>query len=712
MKTIGQSQSRVDGRLKVTGGALYAADRRLEKPVRHAVLVGAAIPAGEILNLDTSEAERAPGVIKILTHRNAPKLTLPMDAPPAGQKNLPLQGATIHFEGEPIAVVVADTLENATHAAKLVRAEYRKLEYCTDYLSRQEQAIDGQGFFPSDTKVGEVDAALKTAAVKIEQSYSTLDRHHHAIEPAATTCEWREGQLHVATSTQGVQAARLVLAKLFGLEPTKVQVTSPFVGGGFGGKGWLWPHQALCALAAREVGQPVKLVLQRSQDFTCHGYQPATLQKVVLGAKADGTLVAVRHTSLNPTSIEDDYLETCAMATRGTYATPNLETQTRMVRVNRNVPTPMRAPHEGPGLVGIEIAMDELAYALKMDPLALRLKNYAEKDPNDGRPFSAKKLRECYEEGARRFGWSRRTAAPRAMSDGSELVGWGMATAIMGTFRQPAKARASLDQEGRLLIEGSTQEIGTGSATVITQIAAEALGVSVDRVQLIWGEAHLPEAPMTAGSTTTLSFGSAVHDAVTKLKQTLLGLAKAPDLPTSAYSAVVKNSGQAKISADGEWAPGQDSDPLGQPKDVALNSYGAVFVEVRLHPELLIPRVTRAVGVFNAGRIINPKTARSQLIGGFTWGLGQALLEKSPIDHRLGRYLSKNLAGSLVPVNPDVPELDLSFIEEPDFACSVLGARGIGELSACGTGPAIANAVFHATGKRIRELPIAPETLL
>ena len=711
MKTIGKPISRLDGTWKVTGSAHYAAD--VVRPgLTHAVIVGATIPAGEIISIDTKTAEAGAGVIKVLTYQNVPKLAGPLDSPPAGQKMMPLQSPVVTFEGEPIAVVIAETLEEATEAAKHVRVDYRVAPFVTDYLQRRDQAIEVAGFFPNDTKVGDVAAALAMADRSVTEIYRTSDRHHNAMEPAASVAEWRNGELFLTTATQGVQGNRAVLAQLFAVEPKRIHVNVDFVGGGFGCKGWLWPHQALCAVAAREVGRPVKLVLQRSQDFTSHGYQPATEQTVSLGAKSDGTLTAVRHGSLNPTSIKDDYMETCATASRPLYATPNIESSSRAVRVNRNVPTPMRAPHEGPGLVGIEIAMDELAYALNLDPLELRLRNYAEKDPTDGRPFSAKRLRECYTEGARRFGWSRRTMAPGSMKEGNDLIGWGMATAIMQTFRQPAKARASIDTDGLVTIEGSTQEIGTGSVTIAIQIAAEVLNLPVERVQLKWGNTDLPDAPMTAGSTTTLSFGSAVHDAASKLRDKLKTLAGSEELAPEAYGEWVRRSGATSLVVDGEWAPGGDSDAIGQPKTKALNSYGAVFVEVRIDRDLLIPRVVRGVGVYNAGRIINPKTAHSQMIGGFTWGIGQALLEHTPMDHRLGRYLSKNFAGALVPVNADVPALDVSFVEEPDFESSVLGARGIGELGATAVGPAIANAVFHATGKRVRELPIRPEMLL
>ena len=405
-------------------------------------------------------------------------------------------------------------------------------------------------------------------------------------------------------------------------------------------------------------------------------------------------------------------MEYAAIGTRALYACASIETQHRAVRVNRSKPTPMRAPHEGPGLFALESAMDELAYELRLDPLELRLRNYAEVDPTRGVPFSSKKLRECYVEGARRFGWTARNPVPGATRIGGELVGVGMASAIMQTFRNAARARISINRQGEVRIESGTQEIGTGLTTVLPQIAADVLGVPVERVQLVLGDTDLPPAPMTAGSTSTLSTGSAVQDAATKLKAKLSELARGLLPEAARFGDLLADNNLATLSADGAWAPQAGSNAFGEHQDWSMHSYGAVFAEVRIDAALKIPRLARAVGVYSAGRIINPRTARSQMIGGIIWGLGQALLEASEMDHKLGRYLSKNLAGYLVPVSADVPEIDVSFIEEHDHHASPIGARGIGELGATGIGPAIANAVFHASGVRVRELPIRPEMLL
>ena len=517
------------------------------------------------------------------------------------------------------------------------------------------------------------------------------------MEPSATLAVWHDDRLTLYDSVQGVVAARALIAQALQLDPAKVRVVNEYVGGGFGCKGWVWPHQLLAAMAARALGRPVKLVESRAQAYTDHGYQPASRQTVALAARADGTITGIRHDSILAGSFAGQHVEPAGWGTHAIYASPAIATTHRLVRVDRGNPTPMRAPLEGVGLVAVETAMDELAYKVAVDPLALRLKNYAEVDPFDGRPFSSKKLRECYLEGAKRFGWSARKPMPRSMRDGHDLIGYGMATALMQTFRQPAKARITIDRSGRVTVASSTQEIGTGVRTIMPQIAAEVLGVAVDTVSLSLGDTDLPPAPMTAGSTSTLSVGSAVHDAATRLKRQLDGAGNRHD------EALAK-LGVETLSADGEYAPDEAK--------TAMYAFGAVFAEVRVDEEIPIPRVSRLVGVYSAGRIINPKTARSQITGGMIWGIGQALLEKSEMDHRLGRFLSKNLAGYLVPVNADVPDIDASFVEEHDPIASPIGARGIGELAATGIGPAIANAVFHATGVRVRELPIRPEMLM
>jgi xanthine dehydrogenase YagR molybdenum-binding subunit len=701
--SIGQAVSRLDGPAKVRGAARYTADTPLPDAA-HAVIVPATRAKGRITGFDLAAASATPGVIGIFTHQNTPKfgkVTVPL----AGETVLPLQDDRVRYEGQAVALVVADRLERATEAARLVQVFYRDEPFAADFLAGLDRAEVVPEFFgiPLNRTKGDVAAAWAQADVRVEGTYRTADRHHSAIEPAATFAVWRDGQLLVHDATQGVMDARTCLAQALHLDPEVIRVKCEFIGGGFGGKGWGWPYQILAAMAARELGCAVKLVLTRAQSFTAHGYQAATHQTVALSARADGTLTGMRHDTVAAGAFVGEHVEAAGWDSHPLYAWPAFSTTHRLVRLDRGSPAAMRSPFGGVGLVAVEIAMDELAYELGMDPLELRLKNHADVDPSDGLPFSSKKLRECYEEGARRFGWSKRLFAPRSMRDGRDLVGYGMATALLRAFRFPAQARVGIDRVGQVIVETSTQDVGQGVSTVLPQIAADVLGLPVERVALALGDTILPVAPFTGGSSATMSVGSAVQDAAAKLRDRLLEAgANGPE----GYAGALAARGIEVLSADGAWAPEE-----GAPTS-ALFSFGAIFAEVRVDIDIPIPRVSRVVGVYSAGRVLNAKTARSQMTGGIIWGIGQALLERSETDPGLGRFLSKNLSGYLIPVNADVPEIDASFVEEFDPHASPLGARGIGELGALGVGPAIANAVFHATGVRVREVPIRPEHLL
>ncbi len=734
MSAIGTPMTRREGRAKVTGSAQYTADTPIDGVV-YGVFATTPIARGRTISLDVAAAERATGVIRILTSRTMPKLGK-VTSPPGGQSYIPLQDDRICYEGQPIALAVATTLEEAQHAASLVRAEYASEEPVVDFRSGIDAATVGTSFAEPDTHVGDIERALAESPVRIEQIYLTADRHHACMEPSATLAHWEDGTLTLYDTTQGISGVRTVIASVLGIKPDDIHVRNLVVGGAFGCKGYVWPHEILTAAAARVIGRPLKVVLTRAQTFVAHGYQAASEQRVALGATRDGRLVAIRHQAFTPTSRFDGYVEYAAISSRALYACPNIQTTHRIVAVDRSTPTPMRAPHEGPASVGLECAMDELAHELQIDPVELRLRNYAERDPTSGKPFSSKELRECYRVGADRFGWSRRNAVPRSMREAGHLVGWGMATATMQTFRVPSSARISLRAGGTFLVESGTQEIGTGLYTIVPQIAADVLGVPAERVELVLGDTRLPEAGMTAGSSSTMGVGSAVHDAATRLKARLTELTSG-QLPSSpgAYDALLAKHGAPALSvegrspsritqrirmvssvkalaAEGRWSPGPDASPIGEDPKWSMHTWGAVFVEVRLDEDFMIPRVTRVVGVYSAGRIVNPTTARSQMVGGLIWGVGQALLEHSAMDRHLGRYVSKNLAGYLVPVNADIPDLDVQFVDERDPHASAIGARGIGELAAVGIGPAIANAVWHATGVRVRELPIRPEHLL
>jgi xanthine dehydrogenase YagR molybdenum-binding subunit len=698
--SIGRPLSRAEGAAKVTGRAVYTADTPVAG-LTYGVMAISTISSGRVRRIDSTAALAADGVLAVITHENAPHLRPPQGA---AMSFVPLQDDIVRHEGQPLALVVATTMEHALHAVTLVHVEYDEAPARLDFRAYLDEAVKEHTFLDPDSLVGDVDAGLALADVRVDGRYRTADRHHNPMEPSVTIAEWHGDDLVLHDSTQWVWGVRAAVAHVFGMDPERVRVRNEFVGGGFGSKGFVWPHPILAALAARVVGRPVRLVLTKAHTFTFHGHQPATEQTVTLGARRDGSLTALRHTSVNPTSVADTFVEYVAAGSRSMYACPAIETRHRVVCLNRPLPTPMRAPWEGMGMVGLEIAMDELGYELGLDPLELRLRNYADADPTSGHAFTSKRLRDCYLRGAERFGWGRRPMRPGAMRDGHDLVGWGMASAIMNAFAGQAAARVTIDRAGGVLVEAGTQEIGTGAYTVLPQIAADVLGVEPDRVRIRLADTILPQTGGTVGSSTTLSVGSAVVDAATRLKADLGELAGEAELEPARYATVLRRYHLDHLSADGAWATEEG---------VAMHTFGAVFAEVRVDADLCVPHVSRVVAVYSAGRIVNPKTARSQMTGGLIWGIGQALLEASEVDLQLGRFVSKNLAGYLVPVNADVPELDVSFIEdEVDPHAGRIGGKGVGELAAVGIGAAIANAVFHATGIRVRELPIRPEMLL
>jgi len=699
MTTVNPGLVRPDGPAKLTGAARYSADHTIGGML-HAALVTATVARGRVAGVDTAEAAAAPGVAAVLTHRDLPRLS-PPPVPPLAHSVLAMQDDRVHYEGQPVALVAAATREQAQQAVGLVRVRYADVETATVFGTGDEVIPDGPyNLAEPDLAVGDLDAALAAADVVIRGTYRTADRHHSPIEPSTTLAWWEGDQLTVQDSVQGISAVRLVLAAAFGLPTDHVHVSSPFVGGGFGCKGYVHPHQLLAAAAARVLGRPVQIVLTRAQMFTGCGHQPATRQTVTLGASRDGRLAAVEHTSVNAAARADDYAEFATAGTRWLYATSTLRVRTRIERLDRPQPNPMRAPHEGPGLFAVESAMDELAHELGIDPVTLRLRNEPDTDPVTGEPFSSRPLRQCLQDGARRFGWAARPPQPRSMPEGHDLIGWGMAVATMDTFRFPSSARVRAEADGRVVVEAGTQEIGTGIPGVLTLVAAEVLGVPPGSIDVRFGETSLPEAGMTAGSSATMGVGSAVHAAARELRDKLAVLGSGP--PSELLSA----AGMASLEAEARWDPAESGAGL------SMHTYGAVFAEVKVDADLGVVRMSRCVGVYGAGRIMNPLTARSQMIGGITWGLGQALLEQSVFEPNLGRFLSKNLAGYVIPANADIGDVDVSFVDDHDPHASPLGAKGIGELGAVGVSAAIANAVFHATGIRVRDLPIAIEDLL
>jgi xanthine dehydrogenase YagR molybdenum-binding subunit len=701
--SIGAPMNRVDGRLKVTGGARYAAEYPLPN-IAHAVIITSTIAKGRVKQIDASSLGESMGVLAVLTPQNAPRLA--GDAPTMRRPTL-LQDDVVHYNGQPIGLVVADTFEHAMAAAQMVTVRYETQTPLLDINTAPKnppETVKPLGG-PRTTKRGDVAAGLASAAMRVDETYTTPIENHNAMEVHSTTASWDGDQLTLYESTQGISSVRTAVAKAFGLAPDHVRVVSFFTGGGFGSKGGPWSHEVLAAMAARTVKRPVKLVLTRRQMFGPVGGRPHTIQHLTLGAMKDGTLTAVRHASISNTSTLEDWVEPSTSQTRMLYASPNLETQYDLVRLNVGSPTFMRAPGESSGTFALESAMDELAYALHMDPVELRVKNYAETDPESGHPWSSKSLRECYKLGAEKFGWSKRTPAPRSMRDGRMLIGWGMATATYPARRQAAGATARLMPDGMVVVQAGTQEIGCGTYTVMSQIAADALGIPVERVRFELGDTSFPENPASTGSVTAASTGTAVHETAAALAAKIEQLAPGGLAKNSVADVIAKNGG-APVEVTINSRPGQEQ------QQYSMHSFGAVFAEVRVDPDLAMVRVPRIVTAHGVGKVLNEKTARSQIQGGVVWGIGMALLEETHVDPHSGRYVNSDLAEYHVPVNADVGTIDVNFIDEQDAHVNPIGVKGAGEIGITGVAAAIANAVYHATGKRVRDLPIRLERVL
>ena len=735
MNTIGQPLDRTDGILKVTGQAKYAAEFPAAN-LAHAVLVTSTIARGRVASIDTARADAMPGVLYVMTPRNAPRLPndgRPKVEPPAQRRLSLLQDDEVRYDNEPIAVVVADTLERAVDAAGAVRVTYEAASPILDFPKGK-----AQGHAPSsmiggkaDTERGSIEQGLQAGSVRIDAVYTTPMEHHNPMEPHAVMASWDGPRLTLYDTTQGVGNAKKAVASFFGMAPDDVHIISPFVGGGFGCKGSVWSHVVLCAMAARQVGRPVRLALTRPQMFGLVGGRPRTEQHLALAARKDGTLTGLRHDVFSNTSTFEDWTETSAVITRMLYDVPNLATTHRLVPLNVGTPTFMRAPGETTGSFALESALDELAAALKMDPLELRLKNYAEVDPQEGKPWSSKQLRECYRLGAERFGWSKRTATPRSMRDGSTLIGMGMATATYPAHRSEAGAFARILPDGTAIVASGTQDLGTGTYTVMTQVAADALGFPVERVSFALGDSSLPHAPVSGGSQSVASVAPAVREAAAAARLRLIEMAcadigsplhgmsaadvtvidgavasRADPSRRDPAAAVIARNGGRPIETQVTAKRGDEA------ARYSFHSFGAVFVEVHVDETLGTIRVPRVVGVYDVGQLLNEKTGKSQLMGGIVWGLGAALEEASELDPRYGRIVNANLAEYHIPVNADVGTIDVSVLNVPDPRFNSLGARGIGEIGITGVPAAIANAVFHATGVRVRDLPITLDKVL
>jgi xanthine dehydrogenase YagR molybdenum-binding subunit len=737
--SIGEPLDRVDGRLKVTGMATYSAEHRIDN-VAYAVLLTSSIAKGRIAAIDTIAAKRARGVLAVLTHQDHLKLAMsPMQVnagSPADRALQLLQDDRVYYANQPVAIAIAETLESAQEAAGLVKIRYAA-EKPSVTLDRPlsdfytPKKMGGAGDPPQSSR-GNVPSGLAAADARIEHAYTTPFQHHNPMEPHATIAVWDGPEkLTLYDASQGIFGDRQRVADLLGLQPDNVRVVSLYLGGGFGSKGPTWSHVLLCAMAARLVNRPVKLVLARPQMFGPVGCRTETRQTIAAGAKRDGTFTALRNETLSHTSTMDEFTEPASMPTRMLYSVPNNFTHQRLIRSDIGTPSYTRAPGEAPGTYALEVALDELAYALKMDPLELRRKNYAQRDPDKMIPWSGKSLDKCYDMAADRFGWSRRTPDPRSMRDGNVLIGWGMATSVYPARRSESSALARLMGDGTVLVEAGSQELGGGTYTIMTQIAADGVGVPVSRVKFRLGDTRYPKTPVSGGSQTAASTGSAVFLAARALREKLIQMAiadarsplhgantsdvtiengrvglRGQPAKSETLEALVSRSGQSYIEAFDDTKPGAEA------KEYSGYSFGAQFAEIRIDADLGQMRVSRMVGAFGAGRILNAKTARSQFMGGMIWGISFALLEKSIYDERLGRIVNNNLAEYHVPVNADVGSIEALWVTEEDDHVSPIGAKGIGEIGITGAAAAIANAVFHATGKRVRDLPITLDKLL
>jgi len=703
-RILKDDNDRVDGILKVTGQAKYFAEYELPG-LTYGVLVTSTITKGKITALDTKAAEKAPGVIAVISHLNKPSATAYEQE--GGPQMKIFYTDKIFYNGQPIAIVVANTFERATHAASLVKATYAKEDFNTDFEKAlkdpKAKKLQGQ----ADYKRG-IENAYKTAEVKLEERYFLPIETHNPMELHGIIADWKpNNQLTVYAKTQGVKATQGTIANVFKIPMENIQVNSEFVGGGFGMALRTWPLEIATVMASKHIGKPVKVVITRMQMFTMVGNRPAAIQTIGLGANKDGKLTGITHRAYGETSTYENFTEGVVNMAKFMYQCDNVNTAYAIVPVDLGVPIWMRGPGEATGAFALESAIDEMAHALDMDPLDFRIKNDPETDQQKNKPFSSKNIKEAYKIGAEKIGWSNRKNKPGSLIEGPWQTGYGVSIGVFNANRGKASVKGILKADGSLLLQSATSDIGPGTGTGMTLIANKLMKIPVNKITFELGDSSLPPAPSQGGSATLSTVGSAVNDVCVALKSAIAELAANSNMDATAnFVDVLKKNNLPQIEVTKESQGGKERD------NYSMYSFSIHFVQVKVHAITGVVKVSKIVSVGDSGTIVSPKTARSQMLGGAVGGIGMALTEESIIDHRYGRYINNNFADYHVPVNADVPEIDVNFINKPDPYINPMGAKGMGEIALIGFSAAVANAVFNATGKRIRTLPITPDKIL
>ncbi|WP_316809302.1 xanthine dehydrogenase family protein molybdopterin-binding subunit [Pedobacter agri] len=703
-KSVGKGIDRIDGILKITGKASYATDYPAAN-LAYAVLFKSTIAAGEIKEMLTSEAEKAPGVLKVITHQNAPKLNVKGGL----RGGALLQGPEITFHGQHIGIVVAESFEQATAAAHLIKVSYNRKEEKIDFekLSKSPELPKGKEL--ADQVRGAGKSAIASAEMSVQEKYETPIEHHHPLEPHSTLAVWEGEKLTLYNGSQIINGAQAAAAATLNLKPEQVRIISPFIGGGFGSKGGQWANLVLTAVAAKMTGRPVKLALTRQQMFNSVGMRQKNIQQISLGATKEGKLTTLAHETISHTAVDSEYIEPCGDCSKIMYEVPNSLISYRVVPMNLILPTYTRGPGKSTGSFALECAMDELAHKLKMDPIELRIKNEPPKDSSNGKAWSSRTTVKCLQEGAKAFGWEKRKPQPGTNRIGEDLIGYGVACGTYPARQRDSSAIIKLSMRSSKVfatVEIAASDLGTGTNTILAQTAADGLGLSVDRITVKLGDSDLPPAAGSVGSVGASSFANAVNDACSKITDELLAKSgkqffvrpSASELMISENIAAFQTRSDSKAPAEAE--------------KYSAHSFNANFAEVRINSVTGMIKVTRFLAVTGAGKILNPKTARSQIIGGNIWGIGMALSEESVVDPRYGNFATRSFADYHVPANLDIGEMEAIFINEQDLIPNKMGIKGIGEVGIVGVAAAVANAVFNATGKRIRTLPITPDKLL